>query len=448
MALITETPSRRGGPGMNVGPRRHVVGGRFPGLVLALAAGVLCLTCCSSSSHQSISASGSGRPVSATACAWPAEDNYQVSNISLPDAAASEWLQPFAIQKGGEVIFSGVYPDARYASFSVYTSGEVSFTSNGVGSSLPDYQIEPDTGSRNPWQQQAATGGHFQITLRPNALTGQVNVLPIAPPGTTTGEGYVVYRVYLPADPDFSKLTLPTVTLQLGASTHILPVCATHTMALPTPVASPTTTQPASSGAVVAQPGPLQFYKPVFGSYFPNPETGYVLARFTPPTPSDVVVVTGRGPTFAPGDHPSPWPATSEQLRYWSMCVNVGTATLPVVVNPLSNGQTDTGCRADDATALNSQGDYTYVIGTEAQRAAIERVPGVTFLPLSSAQPTTIHLLTLRNTLVSPSFTTSAQNVSQTGSPAAAAAVMGAYYPVARVCALSILTAAGPQACA
>jgi hypothetical protein len=426
---------------------RNLVGRRSPTVVLALAVGVFGITCCSSSSHQSVSASESGQPASATACAWPAEDNYQVSNISLPDAAASEWLQPFAIQPGGEVIFSGVYPDARYASFSVYTSGEVSFTSNEVGSSLPDYQIAPDPGSRNPWQQQAAAGGHFHITLRLDASTGQVNVLPIAPLGTTTGEGYVVYRVYLPADPDFSKLTLPTVSLQLGASTHVLPVCATHTMALPTPVTAPTTTQPASSGAVVARPEPLQFYKPALGSYFPNPETGYLLARFTPPPPPDVVVVTGRGPTFAPGDQPSPWPATSEQLRYWSMCINVGTATLPVVVNPLPNGQTDTGCRADDATALNSQGDYTYVIGTEAQRAAIEQVPGVTFLPLSSAQPTTIHVLTLRNTLVNPSFTTSAQNVSQTGSPAAAAAVMGAYYPVARVCALSTLAAGGAQAC-
>jgi hypothetical protein len=391
--------------------------------------------------------SGPGQSASSSACAWPGEDNYQISNISLPDSAASEWLQPFTVQKGGEVIVSGVYPDARYASFSVYTSGETSFTSNGVGSSLADYQIAPDPGNRNPWQQPAAAGGRFHITLRSDASPGQVNVLPIAPPGTTTGEGYIVYRVYLPADRDFSQLPLPTVTVQVGASTNVLPLCATHTMALPVPVAAPTTTQPASPGAVVTPPAPLHFYKPVFGSYFPNPETGYVLARLTPPPPPDVVVVTGKAPTFAPGDHPSPWPVSSEELRYWSMCVNVGTATLPVVVNPLPNGQTDLGCRADEATALNSQGDYTYVIGTEAERAAIERIPGVTFLPLSSAKPTAVHVLTMRNTLVNPTFVASPQNVSQTGSPAAAAAVMGAYYPVARVCALSLLTAGGPQAC-
>jgi hypothetical protein len=432
---------------MNDARRRHVFGGRSPTLVVALAAAALCLTCCSSSSHVSVSASVPGPSAPAPACAWPSEDNYQVSNISLPDAAASEWLQPFPIQQGGQVIVSGVYPDARYASFSVYTTGGASFTSNGAGSSLADYQIAPDTGSRNPWQQPTAPGGRFHITLRSDVATGQVNVLPIAPQGTTTGEGYLVYRVYLPADPDFAKLPLPTVTLQLGASTDVLRLCATHNAALPPPVTAPTTTGPASPGPKVARPGPLQFYKPAFGAGFPNPETAYLLAQLTPPAPPDVVVVTGRAPTFAPGDHPSLWPAPSEELRYWSMCVNVGTAALPIVVNPLPNGQTDTGCRADDATTVNSKGEYTYVIGTEAQRAAIERIPGVTFLPLSSAEPNALHLLAMRNTLVNPTFAASPQNVTQTGSPAAAAAVMGTYYPVAKVCALSVLTAGGSEAC-
>ncbi len=96
---------------------------------------------------------------------------------------------------------------------------------------------------------------------------------------------------------------------------------------------------------------------------------------------------------------------------------------------------------------MNSHGDYAYVIGTEAQRAAVERIPGFAFLPLSSADPTAVDLLVLRNTLVNPSFGNSPQNVSQTGNPAAAAAVMGACCRQARVCALSILAAGGFKAC-
>jgi hypothetical protein len=54
------------------------------------------------------------------------------------------------------------------------------------------------------------------------------------------------------------------------------------------------------------------------------------------------------------------------------------------VVNTLPSGRTDDGCRADDATTRNAAGDYTYVIGTESQRATIDRIPGVTFLPFAT----------------------------------------------------------------
>jgi hypothetical protein len=39
------------------------------------------------------------------------------------------------------------------------------------------------------------------------------------------------------------------------------------------------------------------------------------------------------------------------------------------------------------------------VIGTEAQRTTIERIAGVTFLPLSQAQPAELYLLAMRYTL-------------------------------------------------
>ncbi len=92
-------------------------------------------------------------------------------------------------------------------------------------------------------------------------------------------------------------------------------------------------------------------------------------------------------------------------------------------------------------------GSETYVIGSESQRAAISRIPSVTFLPFSATHPAGPYLLGLRNVLVTTSFAHSRQGVTQASDPAAAGAVMGSYYPRAAVCPLATLTAKGPQAC-
>ncbi len=133
-------------------------------------------------------------------------------------------------------------------------------------------------------------------------------------------------------------------------------------------------------------------------------------------------------------------------MRYWSMCIYPDMRPHPVVENTLPGGNKDWGCRADDATKVSSSGNYTYVIGTEAQRAAIQRIPGVAFLPLSTAQPSARYLLILRNTLVNSSFANSVQNA-PSASPAGAALAMGPYYPRASVWALSTLSTKGLAAC-
>jgi len=205
------------------------------------------------------------------------------------------------------------------------------------------------------------------------------------------------------------------------------------------------------SGAAAAPPPQLEFFKPSQSTFnnggLANVDTSYLLAYLARPPAADVVVITAKAPTFAPGSHPSPWPARGEDVRYWSMCVGVLTRLVPIVANKLPGGGTDYGCRADEATRVNAAGDYTYVIGSESQRAAISRVPGVTFLPFSATHPAGPYLLGLRNVLVSTSFAHSPQNVTQAEDPAAAVAVMGQYYPRAAVCPLATLTAHGPQGC-
>ena len=149
-------------------------------------------------------------PRRASACAWPVEDSYLTSNSGLPDTGAWYWGQSFTIHPGTQVVVAGAYPDARYASFTVYSSSELPFTSNGVVSSLADFQIAPDAGSANPWRRVAAPGGHFTLKLRMQVSPGQINVLPRARNVGTVLKCHWLRRVRLE---------------QLGAATTIGPAC-------------------------------------------------------------------------------------------------------------------------------------------------------------------------------------------------------------------------------
>jgi hypothetical protein len=346
---------------------------------------------------------------------------------------------------GTRIVLSGRFPDARYVSVEVYTPA-------GAGASLPDYRIAPRPGSVNPWQHRAAPGGRFTVTIRPDPAPGQANTLPL-PAGTTSRHtGYLIYRVYLPAGESSSQVPFPVLTVEQGGAARTLPACRGHSAPVHLPAVSGSAAATAGgSGTGAATPPPLEFYKPAQSTFndagLANAETSYLMTYLIRPPAADVVVVMAKAPTFAPGRHPSPWPAPGEDVRYWSMCVGVGVRLVPLVANRLPGGRTDYGCRADEATRLNAAGYYTYVIGGESQRAAISRVPGVTFLPFSTTHPSGAYLVVLRNMLVSPSFTHSPAGLTQAGDPAAAAAVMGPYYPRTAVCPLATLTAHGPRAC-
>ena len=297
------------------------------------------------------------------------------------------------------------------------------------------------------------TGGRFTVTIRPHPATGQANTLPL-PAGTTSRHpGYLAYRVYQPAGGAPSDVPVPVLTVDQGGSARTLAACRSHNAPVRFPAVSGSAASAGAggSGAAASPPRQLEFFKPPQSTFnhggLASADTSYVLAYLTRPPASDVVIVTARAPAFAPGSHPSPWPARGEDVRYWSMCVGVLVRPFPVVANTLPGGGTDYGCRADETTRLNAAGDYTYVIGSESQRAAIIRVPGVTFLPFSATRPAGPYLLALRDLLASTSFTHSPRNVTQASDPAAAAAGMGPYYPRAAVCPLATLTAKGPRAC-
>ena len=166
-----------------------------------------------------------------------------------------------------------------------------------------------------------------------------------------------------------------------------LPACATH-VPLPLPEKAPAGKTPPPPKVT---PPPGAFFTPAITTYqgaLADANDAYVWAYVLRPAATDVLVVRAKAAAFAPGGGPSPWPAPGEDMQYWSMCIGVGKGTVPTVVNHLPGGQVDYGCRADEATKLDAAGDYNYVIGSEAQRAAISKIPGATFLPYSSTVTT------------------------------------------------------------
>jgi hypothetical protein len=419
--------------------------GRVAGLIGVAVGLALALAACTPAQPSSSAAAGGSPPavLPGMSCAWPDRLSAQADNTAFPDAAQEYFWQPIVASAGTRIVLSGLFPDARYASIQVYTP-------SGVGASLPDYRIAPQPGSLNPWQQQAAPGGRFTVTIRSDPAPGQANTLPM-PAGTTSQHtGYLAYRVYLPAGGAPSDVPLPVLTVEQGGAARTLSACPSRNAPVRFPAVSGSAGA-GGSGTAAPPPPQLEFFKPPQSTFnnggLANADTSYLLAYLARPPAPDVVVITAKAPTFAPGSHPVPWPARGEDVRYWSMCVGVLVHLVPIVANKLPGGGTDYGCRADEATKLNAAGDYTYVIGNESQRAAISRIPGVTFLPFSTTRPAGPYLLALRNVLVSTSFAHSPQNVTQASDPAAAAAGMGPYYPRAALCPLATLTAHGPQAC-
>lgn len=128
-------------------------------------------------------------------------------------------------------------------------------------------------------------------------------------------------------------------------------------------------------------------------------------------------------------------------------CTEHNVGELPHTHNQLPNGSYDDGCRDDSQTAVDAQGFYTYVVGSESQRAQIESMPSVTFVPISSEHVQGNHRLVLRNLLSNNDFSQAVQNVPSDAESDQAAAVTGDYYPRTTLCALSALVTQGVSAC-
>lgn len=414
-------------------------------------------------------------------CAWPIITNSESVNVAYPDTDSTYWTTPYRVEPDTKIVVNGTYVNSRFMSFNAYDSTFGSFSVNGVQGALIDYQIAPDAGSVNPWQQPttaaaraATTGRKFTVTLQSDVPSQIPNTIPIAPTGTAAGSiGFLLMRVYLPKNGDYSAVKLPNISLVTSSGTTTIKPCAAKTQRAPTkanknvpPAAkaalkqligkardggNPDTGSGPCTGS--ACPPDLQFSRAMAAttnSVFPNSASAYVSAIFQP-NPKAVVLVRGLAPTtpalVPPGTEPLPWPSSRFQLQYFSMCNNIYRKPWPVIINNLPSGNQELGCRADNETKLDRQGRYTYVVASQAQKQAVSRWKKTTFLPTSIKSAKTREVLILRNMLSNDSFSQSAMNAPQDANAADAAASMGAYYPVAVSCALNFYLKHGPDAC-
>ena len=376
----------------------------------------------------------------------------------------SYWTLRYTYEPGETITLHGSYADARFESFQVYKVPFVSFPND----SLLDYEAVPDPGSVNPFVTAAKPGQHehYTVTLSSEAQPGETNTLPLGPPGAEAGQADEITIRDFQQHSGVWAFPAPAVTFSYQGVSKVIPACSREQETFPTIAAgqpaatssaatsdvapqsapadsAPTSavSTPSSSQADSGSPGqiaqPVYALPPVSGG---NTATKYMSATVVPPTNGEVLLVKGKLPTTEHGDTAEPWPQPGVDLRYWSICTSTAGGGGADVVNHLSpnrlwGGPVDWGCRDNDQLRLSGEGDYTIAVGTEARRAAIERIPGVTFLPFSQEFPGATAGLFIRNLLPTPSFepTVATWPTDEKLTPAEAAAadeqVMGAYYP-------------------
>jgi hypothetical protein len=380
------------------------------------------------------------------------------------------------------IYLRGKYPTARYFSIQAYDNNAQPYTVGGVSSSITDYQITPATG-HNPWSPGSsvtASKGRYAITLRslstrrPSMAPGALrNTLPIAPASPMSGDlpadiGFLMIRVYLPPQLNFSAVPLPSITIKArGQAAVTLPRCGsrqpTRTLGTsglgkrilklvkgkssPTPAPCP----PGTAGC----PPNLQFFVPPSGNDipFPNTTSGYAAAFFTPQA-GKVVVIQAKVPSspfdYHGGERPAPWPRNDKarwQVRYWSLCNYVYAPPYPVVVAPGPNGSTLYGCAADLQVPTTGQGYATVVLSYPDDRPSnATAANGIAWLPMSTSDPAAVEQVSLRNMLISTTFNESPK--SATGNSVAdAQQALGAYYPQAAMCDVATFESGGAAAC-
>jgi hypothetical protein len=371
-------------------------------------------------------------------CSWGLSSNPNTVNIEYPDLSAKYWAHAFVPVPGERLVITGEYPSARYFSFIVYDEKLVPLDS------VYDADVAPNAGSSNPFRAKPKRGSgdsyteYVDFTAAPSDPAPNTLFVGDTPQESPTAESTLMYRVYVPKNPDeqAGNVPLPQITLQTDEGTTLDSYgdCASSSIEVGGqlneeiansnwPAGAPT---PDIPGATNPPTWSRAFGNQVVG-VFANPQNAYLKATISRQY-GEVVVIHGKAPTF-PNTRAGRPPYLKRQVRYWSICENSDTTRV-------------ISCAADYQAAIK-KGYYTYVISDPDERPAnATAANGVTWLGWGGIFPS--GEVILRNMLPASSFAQAIQNVSETASPQP---VMGPYFPDAVYCTTATFEAGGWNAC-
>ncbi|MFC5801014.1 hypothetical protein [Streptomyces formicae] len=375
-------------------------------------------------------------------CAWPAVVSPTRLNFAFPETNATYWMMPYRLGEGDRIVADGTFPSARFTSLTSYDAKGAPIDS------LADHDIAASPGSKNPFAVPDAgtdpARHRYSVTLRPGTAAGSGgNTLAATTDSAASGSGFLVVRIYVPAEPSdpAGGAPLPTLSVQRenGRSETLTPCPKADSTQGP---AGPLVDDLRKLVKDVAPPGRFagcgEFTtgNPGFAlpnkvsNLFPNPYNKYLCAPVAYEQ-GRIAVVRGKAPTFPnTGEGQSVLDPT--QVRYWSICQNQWQVPYPA-----------SSCAADFQTALDEDGTYTYVVSTPQDRPAnATTADGVTWI---SWGPTDVDsVLIMRNMLPAQDFDNAIQDVKPGEN---AASVMGAYYPSITYCDKDTFADGGPDAC-
>lgn len=307
-------------------------------------------------------------------CAWPVKVNRETLNVAFPDTASTYWSYRYRFTPGTEIKISGEAAHARYFSLNTYNYGGVNI--DGISDLELDFSGASATAHTDHWSVILRSG------VKPGATPG---VLAATADASEWGMGVLIYRVYVPQDPNHPAggVPLPVVTIRNAGGETVLAACehpggsllveAFLRIFAPQPIEQP------RSKPVFLRPASAE-------GFFPNRDNKY-LAALTTWVPGRVAVVRGRAP-MVPGD-----------MRYWSFCSNEYRMPYPVVA-----------CMYDGQVTTGVDGTYTFVISTPDDRPLNAQIKaGMNWLPWGSTRVTNI--LLLRNMLPQAKFAHAIQRV-------------------------------------
>lgn len=385
--------------------------------------------------------------------AWYGQQNIQseptgMRNIAYPEGNATYWARVMTGAIGSTVTIKGQFPAARYMGIQVYD------IEHNVRSAIGDQDINPDSGSNNPFRAGAtAELGTYTVKL----VFGATPATPA--PNTIYSDGLteigLLYRVYYPnnvksligstTSPALPTIKQDGVKMATCKPRPILPKSDTVNGHIDQ--YDFTGTIPADTRPVTNPPSLLLSITNPFTPFYPSADNNYMSALIsrqfmTAPYDYNMVVMRMKAPTF-PNTQlgEAPWLATTErQVRFWSVCEN----------EPLTTGVTR--CLADgQSTPLD--GYVTVVFSDPSNKPSASQLQtwGASWLPLGAltaddvvydidGNPKTnadgiywYGFILYRQTIANPSWTQSMAAVGQLPRTQVKAA-MGDYYPKIGYC--------------